>query len=179
MTASIRISRRRATIILDLLLPKTPSSPWESVEHERSVAELRAACAPKPRSSAKKKTERKRKSKTVETKRIRKAVAKRAGLVCECGCERWFKGFDGAAQMDHFWGKAREESVESCWMLRAQCHDQKTTNTPNRMTWLRLFEAHAKKHGYAEQARHADEAAKVCGTKFQLSGVSVGFVGPA
>lgn len=59
---------------------------------------------------------------------------------------------------DHFWGRAREESVESVWRLCATCDHDKTNNRPNRKWWLGRFRRHAMLHGYAEQAEKVDRA---------------------
>lgn len=87
-------------------------------------------------------------------KAVRKACADRAGGCCEsCGTRR-----GEALHMDHFWGRAREESVESCWMLCARCDREKTENVGGRVEWLRRFGAHAALHGYREQETKVDAA---------------------
>jgi hypothetical protein len=53
---------------------------------------------------------------------------------------------------DHFWGRAREESVESVWKLCFACDRAKTENKPTRIWWLEKFRAHAVNHRYWEQA---------------------------
>lgn len=84
----------------------------------------------------------------------RAAVVERAGGCCEaCGVRR-----GAALHWDHFWGRAREESVESTWMLCPRCDREKTDNDPSRLRWLVLFLAHVELHGYAEQAVKAEGA---------------------
>lgn len=103
----------------------------------------------------------KRAAKHRRTSDVRIPVMKRAWLVCECGCRRWFRGFMGQATMDHFFGKARAESVETCWALRADCHAEKTDSKPDRATWLRKFIVHCERYGYTaagEEARAEIEA---------------------
>lgn len=94
----------------------------------------------------------KRGAKARKTMEVYDAVEQRAGGVCECGCGGAFgSGLDTMPEMDHFWGRARKESVESCWMLRAKCHREKTSNKPSRDFWLIRFGRHATQHGYREQ----------------------------
>lgn len=76
---------------------------------------------------------------------IRAAVLARANGLCEC-CSTTLSLFGG--QLDHFWGKARDESVESCWMLTVDCHYQKTNSIPSSAFWLRAWIRHLRKYGY-------------------------------
>lgn len=66
---------------------------------------------------------------------------------CECGC-----GYalteggglqNGTPELDHFFGRGKvKQSVETCWILRADCHREKTNNRPDAATWLRKFIEH-------------------------------------
>jgi hypothetical protein len=82
---------------------------------------------------------------------IRREVIKRDTGCCSCG-------IDPGTELDHFWGRGREESVESCWMLCTDCHRAKTDNDPKRIDWLWWFKAHCDFHGYREQAMKCDRA---------------------
>lgn len=94
----------------------------------------------------------KRGAKARKTMEVYDAVEQRARGVCECGCGGAFgSDLDTMPEMDHFWGRAREESVESCWMLRAQCHREKTGNKPDRKTWLKKFYTHCVVFEYSGQ----------------------------
>jgi hypothetical protein len=99
--------------------------------------------------------EAKRKTKAERRPAIRTAVVARADGRCECpvngpdGIERC-PGY--ASEWDHFWGRAREESVESTWMLCGACHYRKTNNQPGRLAWLARFQFHAREHLYDAQA---------------------------
>lgn len=98
----------------------------------------------------------KRASKALRTKDVREAVEKRANGVCECGCWRFFdQSLDGAAQMDDFFGGAKHRNEQECWMLRADCHREKTDNTPSRKDWLVKFAAHCQRYRYLEERRRA------------------------
>lgn len=126
-------------------------------DHEDAERHLKAAVDHATRvrpalRAAKQRREVKRKTKRERTSEIREEVMKRAGLVCECGCGRWFRGFNGAAQLDHYDGRARSESVETCWALRADCHREKTDGVPSSIEWHERFLAHAQRHGYATAA---------------------------
>lgn len=84
-------------------------------------------------------------------KKVAEAVVERAAGRCEC-CDRPFLGDEGPFRLtiDHMQGRGRSESVETCWALRAQCHEQKTLNDPGASYWLAKFALFAKRHGYSE-----------------------------
>lgn len=147
---SVRISAKSVRFILSAL----EMSP-ASFAMTQEIGELRKALAPRPVSSARRKTKTKRETRRATFADVRKAVEKRAGLACECGCGRWFRGVGGAAQVDHFFGRSRDESVASCWRLRADCHERKTLNRPDAAWWLLAFIAHCDRHGYAAEAAKA------------------------
>jgi Arc/MetJ-type ribon-helix-helix transcriptional regulator len=96
----------------------------------------------------------KKATKKAATALVREAVFARSEGTCECGCERPFSlglRFDGIAEMDHFEGVARSESVETCWMLRADCHRRKHRDAdPN--SWRAKFINHCLRHGYRKTA---------------------------
>lgn len=97
-------------------------------------------------------------SKRLETGRIYRAVEKRAGGRCECGCGTPFASEgENAPQMDHFWGRGKvPQTVENCWMLTARHHAEK--GGPGRLAWLGKFKTHADGHRYfAESAKAARE----------------------
>jgi 5-methylcytosine-specific restriction endonuclease McrA len=92
-----------------------------------------------------------------ETAAIRRACLQRADGLCECGCghplqepsesDHWEAE---TPELDHFFGRGKvKQSVETCWILRADCHQEKTNNRPDAATWLRKFIAHCDKR-YAE-----------------------------
>lgn len=83
---------------------------------------------------------------------VRVTVAARAGGACE-GC---FARAGEALHWDHFHGRAREESVESTWMLCPRCDHRKTVNEPSRIHWLEEFKVHCQRHGYVGQVAKVD-----------------------
>lgn len=93
------------------------------------------------------------KEKRQATADVRAAVLERANGLCECGCARPFvlRG----PELDHFFGRARSESVESCWVLRSDCHHRKTNNVPNAAVWLEKFRAHCVHYNYWDEAKKA------------------------
>lgn len=124
------------------------------------VAELRAAIAKATRASAtrrklKQPKAEKRATKRQRTKSVRALVMERAQGGCECGCGRPFESFSGVPTLDHFWGVAREESLESCWALRADCHRRKTDSVPSKRCWLTRFVIHCREHDYWVQESKA------------------------
>lgn len=116
------------------------------------VRELEAAISRSTRASATRKRlgapkRAKKATKRQRTAGVREAVMARARGVCECGCLRSFsETFFGQATLDHFEGKARSETLETCWALRAGCHSAKTENHPSASAWLHRFIAHCEKH---------------------------------
>lgn len=83
------------------------------------------------------------------------ALGARAHGCCEvCGVS-----FSQAGrEIDHVFGRARQEEVEAtCWLLCPRCHYAKTQNSPSASHWLEKFIAHCKRYGYAE-AQHRAEA---------------------
>ncbi len=86
-------------------------------------------------------------------KEIRRYVFARANGICECGCG---KPLDESSQLDHVFGRAKaEESIENCWALTLQCHDDKTNNRPNAARWCGNFQEHCNRHGYLEASKRA------------------------
>jgi 5-methylcytosine-specific restriction endonuclease McrA len=82
----------------------------------------------------------------------RREVAARAAGKCEaCGAVA-----GESLHWDHFHGRAREESVESTWMLCPRCDRQKTENSPSRIHWLNRFKVHCLVLGYREQVAKCD-----------------------
>lgn len=143
---AVKISMKTARALADAL--ETLDRDEHFLREER---ELRAAMAPKKfvklarvRKVAKKRTKREKLA------TVREAVEARAHGRCEAwGCTA------GRMECDHFFGRARHESLETCWLLCANHHREKTLNRPDAATWLRIFETHATGHGYAAAARLA------------------------
>lgn len=165
MASSIRISRKAAQALANDVVWGGPYVEEQlGPDIRRALEELRRALAPRPRKSlpfpsrreakaAKKKTKRER------TAEVYAAVAKRAGGRCECGCGNvlapasvggWWR-----PTLDHFWGKARSETVETCWLIAWIHHEDKTHNRPSRAAWLDRFQVHCWAHGYSKQAAKA------------------------
>jgi 5-methylcytosine-specific restriction endonuclease McrA len=82
----------------------------------------------------------------------REVVSARSGGRCEaCGATA-----GEALHWDHFHGRAREESVESTWMLCPRCDHRKTNNAPTRTYWLCIFRDHCEQLGYGAQVSKVD-----------------------
>lgn len=64
---------------------------------------------------------------------------------CEA-CWGWLVADEG--HLDHFFGRARAESVENCWALCDKCDTAKTASKPSRAEWQRKFIRHATRYGY-------------------------------
>jgi hypothetical protein len=102
----------------------------------------------------------KAKAQRKQTKREQRAAVRAAVVArAEGRCER-ILGEPGnvmgrcnapGVEMDHMHGRAREESVESCWLHCVLCARAKTTNRPSRGYWLWNFGIHAAGYGYAGQ----------------------------
>lgn len=136
-----------------------PADAAPSPDGLRWVAALEQALRPKrSKAPTRQRREAKRQSRRERTAEVRAAVMERAGGICECGCGTEFRepSFNYSPQLDHFRGRARGESVESCWALTAYCHEQKTRNEPDAAAWLRKFAAHCRRHGYDREAQLAE-----------------------
>lgn len=153
MSARVSISQKSALLAFEYLPPESTLIPSHPLR--KAIQELRAALAPKSKTSAKRKTEKRNRSKRKETSAIYEQVAKRAGGKCECGCEGEAAPSFATAQiqMDHFWGRGKtRQTVENCWMLSAFHHDLKSRNVPDAEAWLEAFRNHCRKHGYLAEA---------------------------
>jgi 5-methylcytosine-specific restriction endonuclease McrA len=134
-------------------LSMSPSALLREQERQRKVAEARRRRVrekQRPRRQAKRQQEL---AESVATATVRAACVERAKGRCEaCGM------LTTAPHMDHFHGRAREESIESCWMLCPSCHLDKTENRPSRRTWLLRFRSHCHQKSYGEQITKCDAA---------------------
>jgi len=166
MSASIRLSRRTAINILAMAANFAAVHGKDSTAQTRALAELERALAPRPRSSAVRKTEWKRRSKSAELKVIRVEVEKRAGGKCEnCGAR-----FSPAspAELDHQFGRVRaKQSVRNCWMLCRPCHRARTNNSPSATWWWARISTWAHALNY----RATMEAACVLAEKHEARGI--------
>lgn len=106
--------------------------------------------------------------KRAETRRIYDACLARAGGYCECGCGgvldvipegvAWDSRRSSGPEMDHVFGRGKgrpPQSVETCWILRTDCHREKTNNRPDAAAWFRKFMAHCDRHGFGHWKREA------------------------
>jgi hypothetical protein len=150
----VSLSVKHARALWGLLPNISDVSPEES----RAMAELSRQLAPRPKSSAAKRTEKRRRTKREETSAIYEQVAKRAGWWCE-NCNRTLDALN-PGEMDHQLGRRVPQSIENCWMLCRTCHRAKTENRPDAEYWLRAIASHAHRHGHyrtgAEVRRRLD-----------------------
>lgn len=168
MTRSVRISMKAARAILDHL---DRYGHHEATPAGRGREELRQAMAP-PRVRPVRRVPRVLKSaaRRQETADIRRECLRRAGGVCECGCGQslaleesapWEAGFP---ELDHMFGRGNgrlPQSSETCWLLRADCHRQKTRNEPDAATWWKKFLVHATRQVAATSGVEQAQWAKV------------------
>ena len=152
----VSLSRRDAEALLDLVEGRIGVQMFRE---SAAVGRLRSALKPSPTRTAAKKERRAERAEKKATKReqradVRAAVMARANGICECGCGHRLDedGFLFRPEMDHFFGKSRSESIETCWLLAAAHHERKTQNFPSRVAWLEKFIEHCQRHGYAEAA---------------------------
>ena len=87
-------------------------------------------------------------------RKIRAAVCLRAAGACE-SCGAWVGENGESGHLDHARGRARSETVESCWLLCVPCDDERTHNRPTSAHWLRLFAAHCADYGFAAEHERA------------------------
>jgi hypothetical protein len=148
---TVRLSLKHARALVSVLGGVTMS--MHSVEADARFA-LEKAIRPRPVSSHRVRKERKRETMRERWAAVRQQVAQRAGPFCECGCGAVFSAVD-PGESDHFFGRARAESVETVWKLSRACHRQKTANHPSAALWLRCFIAHCHRHGYHAEMNRA------------------------
>lgn len=85
---------------------------------------------------------------------VREQATARAKDECEaCGVSLF--AIHHPAQLDHFFGRSRAESVETCWLICARCHREKTLNYPDAAAWFEAFIRHCVRHGYRAAAERA------------------------
>jgi 5-methylcytosine-specific restriction endonuclease McrA len=152
---TVRLSLKSAKVLLGLL--SSVSANLQSPSDRRVIAELESAVVPhrpKPlRAERLKKKRAKRVSKREKRAEVREAVMNRSVGLCEA-CVKDLTLTD-PGELDHFFGKARAESVESCWLLCRACHRAKTDNNPSAAWWLDRFDAHARFYGYTAESKRA------------------------
>lgn len=165
------ISPRQLEIIRRCLAGEYPR---KSVIWAGALERVEAVLKRRSLSPAKRKTAKKKRTKKQETRAIWDAVFTRAGAHCECGCGLQFGGGAATAELDHFEGRARSESVESCWLLRRTCHRYKSESVPSAAAWLQTFIWHCKKHGYRAQAKKAEARLAFVEARSALTQVSHG-----
>lgn len=148
MSGSVRISRRTAAYVLEVL--EQEQAVEMGIRVGQAIAELRAAMAPKKSVRlAHKRVAAKKRTKRAETKDVWTAVMDRALGACEaCQAQAGPK-----LQLDHFFGRVRvPQSERNCFALCPACHREKTDNVPSAAHWLEKFVAHAERHGFTEEA---------------------------
>lgn len=133
-------------------------------DEARALDYAQAALAPRKRTPAQCRTQAVKREKKA-TKReqradVRAQVMARAGGQCEgrhmTANGRCLWHCAGAPlELDHFFGRGRVESAETCWALCSSCHHVKTRNYPSSAYWLERFIAHAERHGYHTEAERA------------------------
>lgn len=145
MARSVKISLKTARALmaeLDSVDFVTGAGGGAYEELKRAMAPKKFIKAARVRKTAKRATKREARQD------VRGEVMKRASGCCEhCGAsETDFSPLE----LDHFFGRARAESVETCWALCRACHRRKTDNTPSAASWLQAFVTHAGLRGFAD-----------------------------
>lgn len=168
MPASVRISLKTARA----LLHDFDSMPFLSAGMSAHVEALRAAMAPrKPKAFSSGPSLKAQKAGRKKTKRegraeVRLAVMERANGSCEyCRADSLLSDLE----LDHMFGQARSESLETCWALCRYCHREKTNNRPDAEFWLREFITHCGTFGYSAAAERAKRRITFVSTRAALS----------
>ena len=154
-----KLSRKSAQLLLDHLR-EVGDQHLQPVDLKRAKRELFAIVQAAPRQGLVRRL--RLRARSVEAKvaaeelaDIRAFCFARAKGHCECGCGRAFAPFD-PGELDHFFGRGRAESRETCWALSAYCHKRKTLLEPDAETWFRRYIEHAYLHSYEEQQQWAE-----------------------
>lgn len=87
----------------------------------------------------------------MEWAELRNQVLQRAAGKCEN--PRCRKDLHKAGvEVDHWLGgggrRTQKQSIETCWALCVECHQDRTLNLPDAEAWNAHFQAHCAKHGY-------------------------------
>ena len=108
----------------------------------------------KPSAYRKEKKLSKKEARAARVVEVRAACVKRANGACECcGWQTDLPGYpESTSEWDEFYGR-RNVSVKTTWMLRRDCHREKTHNHPSRAVWDAKFKAHCEKYGYPFKPR--------------------------
>lgn len=133
-------------------MTKSEAKAWKARDFARldPVADRVLAGA---RRVAVKRAPRKAKERVESLDRMAERVACRREVAVRAKgkCEACNANAGESLHWDHFWGRAREESVESTWMLCPRCDREKTENAPTRAYWIGLFRQHCQGLGYGIQ----------------------------
>jgi hypothetical protein len=151
VSATIRLSLRAARTVIYWRPGVDARGAEDFAFRELEAAIAKALRASATRAQLRKPKVAKRKAKKHAWGQVRDAVVARAANRCEA-CTGWLVGL---AQVDHFFGRSRAETVETCWALCRQCHEEKTINRPSAASWLIAFAKHCAKHGYSEAEARA------------------------
>lgn len=158
MSRSVRISMTAARAIDDFMTGRVvPPSAFDAQLELRRAMEPRrkntAAGSPFVAAWTRKLRLAKSAARRQETADIWGACWVRCGGRCECGCGQVvMRDVMGPerAELDHAFGRGKgrlPQSVETCWLLRADCHRAKTRNEPDAATWWLKFIAHCGRVG--------------------------------
>lgn len=172
MTASVRLSVKTVRAMFELARAHAGCPGPGPVLSFASIAEVERALRPSQKKKLVRKANKAARETKAKTKRearadIREAVLKRADGRCEA-CATGFTPLN-SAELDHFFGKARSEAVETCWALCRQCHAEKTDNEPSAADWLQYFVSHCGQFGYVSAAMWAKRRAAFVSVRSALS----------
>ena len=78
------------------------------------------------------------------------AVAERAAGRCEQCAHPFADTLNDRPECDHCFGRARSESVETCWLLCGNCHRAKSAGDPSAGYWLIRYAIFCRRHSYLE-----------------------------
>lgn len=153
-----RTIQRLRTAVADLKL--ATHDPLRNRELDHLITDLDRALRGRRGSAQRRKEKRKELTEAIAaTSEVRRMVMLRAAGQCEARAIRGglhtFRCRTQGSEFDHFFGRARSESVETCWFLCTACHRLKTENKPSSAWWLEAFLSHAELYGYTDAAERA------------------------
>jgi hypothetical protein len=111
-----------------------------------------------------------------ETAAIWDACWIRCGGRCECGCGavvmRDVLDLNARAELDHVFSRGKgarlPQSVETCWILRADCHRDRHAARPSAESWWEKFIEHCRRYGYTRSIYAASGRLQYVETRSKL-----------
>lgn len=156
MSARVSLSAKHANVLLKLAKMGRDMRQFSHIGTEHAaVAALESALKPSEKKRAVRRSKRETTKANAATKQVQTSTIRAAVMRRDWRCNLCLRE-NLPLEFDHFFGRGKEpQSVENCWALCFDCHDDKTNNRPNAKAWLERFVNHCLEHGYMAAATKA------------------------